>query len=208
MKVFNSVTTSLGKTLWFGGGIFWLFIFAEVFDEVRHGHENLVLLFGAPFWFAACAVSLGVGRWLWHYFPSLAPKRTRANFTHLPVVVGLFCAVILVFIWGKSPLFASCYDSIKWMLLMVIVGWTLGLGYKMGGVCNVAVALLCGALSALVTLLVCFLLVVSLSHGAEKVWLATWEIGRIGVPFAVSVTLYDSFRWALASTVKVCHISG
>ncbi len=200
MKASNSATASSRKTLWVGAGVFWLFLFAEVFDEVRHGHENLMLFFGAPFWLGACAITLGTVRLLWHLFPPLAPKRTRANPTHLPVLAGLFFALLVALAWGKSSLFALCYDSVKWMLLIVIAGWTLGLGYKMGGRFNVVVALAAGALSAAVALLMFFLL--ALSHEREKIWLATWSFARIGVPFAVAVTLYDSFRWTLASPVS------
>ncbi|RYG61198.1 hypothetical protein EON80_24090, partial [bacterium] len=178
-----------GRTFWFGAGIFWLFIFAEVFDDVRHGHENLFLLFGTAFWLGACAIALGAVHLLWHRFPQLSPRSESPQRMNLSVLLGLLCGPGAAFAWGKSPLLALCYDSGKWMLVLLIAGWTLGVVFKRGGTRNVVVSLLAAMLSAVVTVLVFFLF--ALMEAPRELWGATWSFAALGVPFTVAVMLYE-----------------
>ena len=178
-----------GRTFWFGAAIFWVFIFAQVFDDVRHGHENLFLLFGAPIWLGACAIALGAGRLLWHRFPRLTPRHVPTQSTALPVIVGVLCGLGAAFAWGKSPLFALCYDSGKWMLVLLIAGSTLGVVFKMGGARNIVVSLMAAMVSAVVTILVFFLF--ALMVAPRELWSATWGFAALGVPFTVAVMLYE-----------------
>jgi hypothetical protein len=178
-----------GRTFWFGAGIFWLFIFAQVFDDVRHGHENLFLLFGAPFWLGACAIALAAVHLLWHRFPRLAPRYSPTRSTALPVLVSVLFGLGAAFAWGKSPLFALCYDSGKWMLVLLITGWALGVVFKRGGTLSVVLSLVAAMLSALVTVLVFFF--VALVMAPRELWDVTWSLAALGVPFTVAVMLYE-----------------
>lgn len=185
-------------TIWFGAAILWLFIFAHVFDDVRHGNENLALGFGIPFWLIATLVSASLVRLLWACFPNLAPRRSNAGSGGLPVGVGLLIALGIGAIWCQSALFSSVYDSCKIIALIVAAGVMLGFVYKMGGRFNVLVSVLSGALAAIAA----FLVLMAFSSGGNGDLLEdTLSMASIGVPYAVAVSLYDCCR--RASTAKL-----
>ena len=181
-------------TIWFGAASLWLFITAHMFDDIRHGSENLGLGFGIPFWLTATFFSTLVGRLFWICFPNFAPRSLHASSGWLSVGIGFGIALIIASIWVISPLFAAVYDSYKIILLMLIAGLLLGLIYKVGGRFSVWVSFLVAMIAALTAFLVFFVLEFSSSGSTNLV--GAWSLAEIGLPYAISVSLYDCYRKA------------
>jgi len=182
-------------TIWFGGSVLWLFIFAHVFDDVRHYTENLFLFVVIPFLIAAAALSVWAGRWFWHQFPNLSPHRSHAQSSFLPVLIGFLFSLMAAALWGKSPLFALVYDSCKIILLIIVSGLLLGFVYKVGGRVNVLLSVLAGALSA-VTAFLGFVVMGLMFGGTKDLWSGVWSFASIGIPYVIAVVLYDCYRKA------------
>lgn len=183
-------------TLIFAFIVFWLFIFADMDDTLRHGSENLFIFFGSPFWITACVVSRLAGHVFWRLFPKLAPRRARATTSYLPVLVSILAALTAAVIWRISPLFVLIYGSSKAILLILIAGSMLGLIGKVGGLGSVLLSVLSGVLSAVIAS-AAILIFLFMWVGREDLLSSTGVFASLGVPFAVSVAFYDCYRKAL-----------
>ena len=186
-------------TFWFAASVIWLFLFAHIFDDVRHGTENLFLLFIIPFAFIAVAVSILVNRLFWHHFPNLAPRSASLSSTPLPVYIALLFSLVIATLWGKSPFFIWFYDSCKIMLLVVVSGLLLGLILKVGGRFSIFASFLSAALSAITAYSV-LLLTSLLSGGGKDLSGSTLFFASIVVPYVVATTLYDCYCKALTAS--------
>jgi len=180
-------------TVWFGGAVIWLFIFAHIFDDVRHGTENLLLLVVIPFLIVAASLSVWAGRWFWHQFPHLSPRRLHAKSSFLPVLIGFLLSLMAAFLWAKSPLFTWFYDSCKIILLIVLSGLILGFVYQTGGRVSVLLSLFSGALSA-ITAFLSFLAMGLIFGGTKDLLSGVLSFASIGIPYVIAVVLYDCYR--------------
>lgn len=206
-----SKVESVGASIyWFAALTLCLFIFAHIFDDVRHRNENLFLGVIIPFLLAATFMAFWVNRWLWHRFPALTPHRSMPNSTGLSVLIGLLLSLAISTLWGKSPLFDRFYDSCKIILLIVLAGVILGYIHRVGGRFSVLLSVLSSGLAMITSFLA--LLIFALLFNAPENLLAftwpvatnyikdllvfTWSMATIGIPYAVVVILYDCFQKA------------
>ncbi len=177
---------------WFGAVVGFLMLMGEVADEVRHGHENLMIGFVIPLWGFAVLFSTLVSRSLWITFPALSPRKDAAQ-RDVWCVVGAVClSLALGAIWGKSVLFSYFYDSCKIILTLQIAGLLLGMIYRIGGSLNVLSSLLIALVAALAACLGLLAIVYLMTRdGAPNAVEVARSLTSVGVPLAISMALYD-----------------
>lgn len=82
---------------------------------------------------------------------------------------------------------------------MMLAGVLLGIIYKIGGRFSVFVSLLYGALAAITAFLVS--VVAGLwFDGVQDLWRNMWVFASIGIPYTVTVALYDCYRKTQAAS--------
>jgi hypothetical protein len=180
-------------TVWFAVTVVWLYLWAFVEDDVRHGTENLFIFFAVPLLFLAATVSVWAVRFFWMDYPQLAPRPSQSASSGRPVLVGVLLAIGAAVIWSNSFLFDSVYHSCKIILLILLSGLLLGLVHKSGGRLSVMLSLLAMALSAITTTLL-FLFIVWPRDGISS-W---WNFVSAFIPYVASVMLFACYRKASA----------
>lgn len=179
-------------TVWFAAAILWLFIFAHIADDVRNGHENLALGFGIPFWLIATFFSIWGVRAVWHLFPKLVPRRSSIISNWWPVVIAFVIAFIISTSWIYSSLSDSVYDSCKIICLIALTGLLLGFIYRLGGWHGTWRSVLSAMLAADIAFLA--YVIIGFLNGDKNLVAVAWFFAPIGLPFAIVVSLYDSYR--------------
>jgi hypothetical protein len=180
----------ISSTFWFGALFLTVFLWGQVCDDVRHGHENLVLGFGIPFWSAACGVAVIGARFTWQKIALLRPQHAPRAVSRFPVYVGCFLAMLLKTGWDKSPWGNQLYDATKISFFIFIATLLLALIFQRAGIQGLLCSLLVGVLSAVATVgtLVALIFFVG---GSRDVWTGLGAMVGIGIPAAVCTALYD-----------------
>jgi len=197
MKFTSRLFVRASEMFWFAAVVGFLLLMGEVIDEVRHGHENLMIGFAIPLWGFAVLFSTLVSRSMQTTFPALSPRNIVPERNNWSVIIAVGLALTLGVIWGKSALFAHFYDSCKIILAMQLAGLLLGFIYKTGGLRNLLVSLFFALVAAVAACGGLLVIVYAMSSDdSPNIMEIARALTSIGVPLATLMALLDYLRQA------------
>jgi hypothetical protein len=190
-KLFSLVKVSW-SLIFASAGMLLIFCAADLVDQYRKGMENTFFMIVAHYWIIICYTSLVFTRCLLFslsYKFSLSEK-SSLNSNHLLKKWAFYIFLLVIWIFLDNAFFIG--DFVKLLVLIAILEYNRVISIERGGRIFTYFCLFSSLLSGVISSATFYFL--ALFQGQLILSNFVWLYCAIGVPFSMSVTMYDFVR--------------